>query len=243
VFNEFDASYSADSLTVTIDPGEAYVDGWLARDVATDVDLAVDTGGQTVVIGWDPDAIYDDQQHNIRDEADTVIVGLEDNVDPTHPSIEIWTFDTDVYGVITAEDNRDIGPELTENIVGRRAIDYRDIAVDTPERLPIAELNDGESIELAIPIDDGQKIEVYRWGAFDASDGTVPTGLYVELLDGTDTVQESANTPDKQNREFPIASHENTSGSISVFNLRAKNDTGSSLDGPGVGSHFGFVVV
>ena len=26
-FNEFDASYSADSLTITIDPGEAFVDG------------------------------------------------------------------------------------------------------------------------------------------------------------------------------------------------------------------------
>lgn len=60
-FNEFDATYSADSLTITIDPGEAFVDGWLARDEPTDIDLATNDAGQKVVIGWNPDVIYDDQ--------------------------------------------------------------------------------------------------------------------------------------------------------------------------------------
>ena len=60
-FNEFDAAYSADSLTITIDPGEAFVDGWLARDEPTDIDLATNDAGQKVVIGWNPDVIYDDQ--------------------------------------------------------------------------------------------------------------------------------------------------------------------------------------
>jgi len=50
-FNEFDATYSADSLTITIDPGEAFVDGWLARDVATEIVLDGDTTGHTIVIG------------------------------------------------------------------------------------------------------------------------------------------------------------------------------------------------
>lgn len=241
-FSEFDATFAANSLTVTIDPGEAFVDGWLARDVTTDIDLAVDTNDQTVVVGWDPDAIYDDQQHDVRDEADTVIVALEADVDPTHPTVEILTFDTDANGVTNVEDHRDIGPAIGENLVGRTAIDYRDIVVDTPERLPIAELNDGESIELSIPVGDGETLKIYRWGAFDASDGTAPTGLNVELLDGVDTVQASVNTTDEENRELPVASYENNSGSMSVFNLRAKNDTGSVLDAPGVGSHFGFVV-
>lgn len=33
-FNEFDAAYAVDSLTVTIEPGEAFVNGWIARDTA-----------------------------------------------------------------------------------------------------------------------------------------------------------------------------------------------------------------
>lgn len=242
-FNEFDASYSDNSLTVTISPGEAFVDGWLARDVTTDISLDPDTNGQTVVVGWDPDTIYDEQQHDVRDEADRVILALENSVGLTNPVVEIWTFDTDTNGVVNATDHRDIGPELGENLAGQRAIDYRDIVVDTPDQLPIAELADGESIELAIPVDVGETLEVYRWGAFDAADGTAPTGLTIELLDGVDTVQAFANTADEQNREVPVASYENNSGSMSVFNLRAKNDTGGTLDTPGVGSHFGYVVV
>jgi len=70
---EFDATYSGDSLAVTIVLGEAFVDGWLARDVTTDITLDVDTDRQTIVIGWGLDAIYDDQQHDVRDEADRVI--------------------------------------------------------------------------------------------------------------------------------------------------------------------------
>jgi hypothetical protein len=241
-FNEFDAAHTADSLTVTIGPGEAFVNGWIARDVSTDIKLEADTLEQTVVIGWDPDAIYDDQQHATRDEADTIIVENKNNADLMHPTVEIWTFDTDTNGVTNSTDHRDIGPELGENIVGRTAIDYRDIVVDNPERLPLVELNDGESVELAIPVDDGETLEVYRWGAFDASDGTTPTGLDVELLDGTDTIQASANTIDEQDRAFPITAYKNNSGSMSVFNLRTKNDTGGTLDAPGVGSHFGYLV-
>jgi hypothetical protein len=241
-FNEFDATYSADSLTISIDPGEAFVDGWLARDVKTDIDLAADTNDQAVVLGWDPDAIYDDQQHASRDEADKTIVGIKNDVDPMHPTVEIWMFDTDANGVTNATDHRDIDPEFGENLVGRTAIDYRDIVVDTPNRVPIAELNHGESIELAIPVDDGETLEVYRWGAFDASDGMAPAGLDVQLLDGTDNVQATSGTSDEQDRYLPVASYKNNSGSMSVFNLRAKNDTGSVLDTPGVGSHFGYVV-
>jgi len=242
-FNEFDATFAADSLTVSIDPGEAFVDGWIARDVATNIDLAGDTQEQTIVVGWDPDAIYDDQQHETRDEADRVIVALEEDVDPTHPTNQIWTFDTDANGVTNAADHRDIGPELSEDLVGSRSIDYRDFVVDNPERLPITELNDGESIEIPIRVNEGDTVEVYRWGAFDASNAIAPTGLDVELLDGSDTVQTSENTSNTENGQTPVASYENTSGEPSVLKLRAKNTTGDAIDNPGVGVCFGFVVV
>ena len=238
VFNEFDATYAADSLTVTIDPGEAFADGWLARDVASDVDLAADTAEQTIVVGWDPDAIYDDQQHDVRDEADRVIVELKSNVDATHPVVEIWEFDTDGSGVIEARNLRDVGVAIDASTLERSSL-----VVDDPQRLPIAELADGESIELPIPVADGETLKVYRWGAFDVSDGTAPTGLDVELLDGSDTVQVSANTADDQNTDIPVASYENRSGTKSVFKLRAINQTGSNMRSPGVGCHFGFQVV
>jgi hypothetical protein len=225
-FNEFAASHTASSLTVTIDPGEAFVDGWLARDVATDIDLAADTIEQTIMIGWDPDAIYDDQQHDTRDEADRVIVDLKSNVDSTYPVVAIWEFDTDETGVVSARDVRTIG-----QAIDARTIDGGTLAAENPDRLPIAELDDEESIE------------VYRWGAYDISDATAPTGLDVELLDGSDTVQASTNTVDDEDDENPLAEHTNGSGTTQAFKLRAINETGDAIDNPGVAAHFGFRVV
>jgi hypothetical protein len=242
-FNEFDATYSGDSLTVTIDPGEAFVDGWLARDEPTDIDLAVDTSEQTIVLGWNPDAIYDDQQRDTRDEADQVILALESDADPVSPTVDIWTFETDTDGVTNAEDQRDIGPELSQNLAGRTAIDYRELVVDSPERLPITELDDGESIEIPVRIEDGETLEVYRWGAHSVNNTESTTGLNVELLDGADNIQVSANTADDFDSLTPVASYENTSGDIEVVKLRVKNDTGTLLDDPGVAAYFGYLVV
>lgn len=124
-FNEFSASYTADSLTVTIDPGEAFVDGWLARDIATEIDLSADTNEQVIVIGWDPDAIYDDQQHNTRDEADRVIVDLKNNVDTTHPTVAAWEFNTDGSGVSNVSDRRTIGRDLNaERLAGKSHVEH-----------------------------------------------------------------------------------------------------------------------
>ena len=118
--------------------------------------------------------------------------------------------------------------------------------VDDPDRYQAAELSDGDSHEVPIQVPDGATLAVYRWGAYDADDGTAPTGLDVELLDGGDTVQASANTTNTQDVDTPVASYENTSGSESVFVLRAKNDTGAPIgDGEnerGVGMHFGYVI-
>jgi len=199
-FNEFDATYSADSLTVTIDPGEAFVDGWLARDEPTDVDLAADTVGQQVVVGWDPDAIYDDQQHDTRDEADRVIVGLESNVDATYPVVVVWEFDTDDIGVVDARDIRTIGQVIDASIIRGGTL-----AVDNPARLPIAELADSDSIELAIPTTNNELLEIYRWGSFDASTGSAPDGLYCDLLDGSDMLHARETKVNSQESSQPIA--------------------------------------
>lgn len=123
------------------------------------------------------------------------------------------------------------------------AVDLPAVVVDHPDRPPIAELADTESIEIPIRVPDGSTLEVYRWGAFDVSDGSVPTGLAVELLDGADTVQASAETANSQDKSAPVASHANGSGTVSIFKVRAYNGTGGGLNTPGVGCAFGFRVV
>lgn len=133
--------------------------------------------------------------------------------------------------------------DLLAQQVDDAAIDMASVVVEDPQPLPLAELSDGESIEIGVVVDDGETLEVYRWGAYDVFDGTAPTGLDVELLDGDDTVQASANTVNDQDKTTPVASQENTSGSQSVFKLRAKNDSGNAIEDPGVGAHFGYVVV
>jgi hypothetical protein len=242
-FNEFDATYAADSLTVSIDPGEAFVDGWLARDVATGIDLAADMNDQVVVIGWDPDAIYDDQQHDTRDEADRVIVDLEKNVSEMSPTVVVWEFDTDNNGVTNVTDHRKIGRDLdVSRLVGKTRVEH---LVDSPNgHPPVALLEDGESIEITVVVPDRQTLKVYRWGVYKITDGTAATGLEVQLLDGGDTVQTSSNTTDTESIDpaSPVTSYTNASGSPSVFKLRANNATGNNYTTDGVGSHFAYIV-
>lgn len=242
-FNEFDATYAVDSMTVTIGPGEAFVDGWLARDVATDIELATDTADQTVVIGWDPDAIYDDQQHAIRDEADRVIVNLERNVDETHPNVAVWEFDTDGTGVTNVTDRRTVGQDLdAKRLTGKSRVEH---LVDSPNGTPpIALLEDTESVEITVVVPDGETLKVYRWGVYNIANGTAPTGLRAELLDGGDTVQANENTTDTESTDpaSPVVSHTNSSGSPSVFKLRAYNATGNNYTIDGVGGHFSYIV-
>jgi hypothetical protein len=237
------------------------VDGWLARDEPTDITLDADTAGQTIVIGWDPDAIYDDQQHTVRDEADRIIINRESAVTEPHPFSPIWSFDTDGTGVTLASDLRSVGPTMAainstydtdgsgaidtigSHVVTTEEIDLRSVVVEQPDRLPIVELRDGESIEIPVAVDAGEVLKVYRWGVFDVSTHSAPSGLTVELLDGDDNVQVSASTADERDSVSPVASVENTSGTLSIFKLRAKNETGAPIDDPGVGSHFGYRVV
>jgi hypothetical protein len=115
--------------------------------------------------------------------------------------------------------------------------------VENVTRRPIAQLEGAESYEIPIRVADTETLEVYRWGAYDVSTGGAPTGLDVELVDGSDTVQTAANTANSQNAVSPVASYQNASGSLSVFKLRANNTSGSDIVSPGVGMHFAWVVV
>lgn len=109
-YAEFNASYSSTSLDVTIEAGEAFIKGWLARDTQTTITLDDFTDGQTVVLAWDADAVYDDSIHADREEADRVIITREADLPTTPvPYIPIWEFDTDGDGVIDAVDRRDVG--------------------------------------------------------------------------------------------------------------------------------------
>lgn len=98
----FTVSSSSSSLTVTIDTGEAFIDGkWCARDTTTSVSLASGTDNQTVYAGW-PAA-----------SGDTMIVGLDTAFPPEHGRVPIWTFDTDGSGVTREVNERDTDPNLS----------------------------------------------------------------------------------------------------------------------------------
>jgi len=166
-----------------------------------------------------------------------VVIDRREQIGPLKPTLAIWEFDTDASGVVAARDLRSIGSEIRPD-----ALDLPRLLVAQPDRLPIVALDNGESVEIPITLSNGAVLEVYRWGAYDVTDGSAPTGLVCELVDGTDTIQITENTVDSQDTVTPVASHENTSGSSSVFKLRAKNTTGATLDSPGVGCHFGYRV-
>lgn len=135
------------------------------------------------------------------------------------------------------------GTGLTGGSGSPLSIDEPQRLVERPTRPPLAVLEDTESVEIPVRVPNGSTLEVYRWGAYDASSGSAVTGLDVELLDDGDVVQASANTANSEDTTNPVTTHTNSSGTVSVFKLRAYNGTGGVLETPGVGAHFGFRVV
>lgn len=120
--------------------------------------------------------------------------------------------------------------------------DRASFLVDSPNgHIPNAVLDNGESAEITVPVPDGETLTVYRWGAYKVSDGTTPTDLDVELKDGSDTVQATANTGNTENTSG-VASQTNSSGSLSIFKLAVANDTDSTISDPGVAAFFGYEV-
>ncbi|WP_254535241.1 hypothetical protein [Halomarina litorea] len=120
-------------------------------------------------------------------------------------------------------------------------VDRVQAVIDNPDPLPVSRLKDTQSVEIAVPVPNGDTITVYRWGAFDASTGSAPTGLSAELVDDSDTVVASAETSDAW-AHSGVASWTNNTGSFGVAKVRANNETGSDLTSPGVGGQFGFLV-
>jgi hypothetical protein len=107
----FDITHSATSLTVTVGPGEAFVDGWCCRDEPTDITL--DTNSTTeIAVGWNPDAVYDPNTDADRDAADATIVDIAGSVPDVHPTVVAWTVETDGSGVVSAERVASVGAEI-----------------------------------------------------------------------------------------------------------------------------------
>ncbi len=225
--NAFAESHGGASFDVTIDPGEAFVWGaWLGKDTQTTVTVAASTADQTIYVGWD------------RNDNDDVIIGLASAFDSATEDedmkIPLYDVDTDGSGVTAVTDRRAFtSPARIRELV--------DAPNGTP---PNALLEDTESVEITVAVPDGETLKVYRWGAYEVGGGTAPAGLQAQLLDGGDTVQASENTVDTESTDpaAPVASHTNSSGSASIFKLRANNATGNAYTTNGVGSHFAYIV-
>lgn len=121
-------------------------------------------------------------------------------------------------------------------------VDSAQRLIDSPNGTPpTALLEDGDALEISVPVADSETLTVYRWGGYLIADGTAPTNLDVQLLDGSDTVQASANTSNNSSTTG-VASHTNTSGTQSIFKLRVNNATGTNYTTDGVGGVFGYEV-
>lgn len=106
--NAFDQSSASDSMTVTIQTGEAYVGGaWLGIDTTTDVTLDASTDNQEIAVG---------PQYQT---SDGIRIDLVQNFTAEEDAHVIWEFWTDSTGVTDFENRRNIGkPDIarrTEN--------------------------------------------------------------------------------------------------------------------------------
>jgi hypothetical protein len=100
--NAFDLTSNRTSLDVTVDPGEAFVGGWVARDVPTTLTLPQSSTVE-IVVGWNPDAIFDPNTDPNRDAADEAIVDLARDVTEPYPLLPVWRAKTDTSGVFERE--------------------------------------------------------------------------------------------------------------------------------------------
>jgi len=120
--NAFDLTSSSNSLDVTVDPGEAFIGGWLVRDVATSLSLPASSTVE-IVVGWDADAIYDPNTDPNRDAADEVIVDLARNISAPYPLLTVWRVKTDGSGVFEQQRVAPLGPD-TSSVGETLAINY-----------------------------------------------------------------------------------------------------------------------
>jgi len=110
----FSLTTSSSSLDVTVAPGEAFVSGWVCRDVSTTLALPANSTVD-IVVGFDPDAIFDPQVDADRDAADETVVDLAGNVDATTPTTTVHQLTTDGSGVTSNERVATVGSSASVN--------------------------------------------------------------------------------------------------------------------------------
>lgn len=85
---------------VTLNAGEGYVAGWLARDRTTTRTLPA-SATTTIYLGYDAGAILNDGQ--APNESDNIIIGPDSAFDAGDPRTPLYTFTTDGSGILSAE--------------------------------------------------------------------------------------------------------------------------------------------
>jgi len=139
VLDAFSLTTSATSLDVTVAPGEAFVSGWVCRDVSTTLPLPTNSTVD-IVVGFDPDAIFDPQVDADRDAADETVVDLAGNVDTTTPTTVAHRVSTDGSGVTSTERIARVGSSIqTESLSATDALRnprFQTLA-DVPNDIPV----------------------------------------------------------------------------------------------------------
>jgi len=135
----FSLTTSATSLDVTVAPGEVFVSGWACRDVSTTLTLPANSTVD-IVVGFDPDAIFDPQVDADRDAADETVVDLAGNVDATTPTAVAHRVSTDGSGVTSSERIARVGSSVqAESLSATGALRnprFQTLA-DVPNDLPV----------------------------------------------------------------------------------------------------------
>ena len=186
-----------------------------ADEKIQDVVDALLVGGSNITLTYD-------------DGADTLTIDGESGTGVSNNGTTVVSETTDI----------NFGSNVTASDDGDGTATVQSLGIDSPKVFTRAELEDTESIEHDIPVNDTETLTIYRWGVHRTSDDTAPTGLDVELVDAGDTVQTAANTVDNENSNG-ITSLSNSSGSLSIYTIRLYNGTGSTEE---VAGHFAYIV-
>lgn len=173
------------------------------------------------------------------------ITGVSANDHHTEPTAGTGIVDEadNQFGIATGGVGKS---QIATDAVGKDEFDAAEYVIDNPNvTLPLTALEDGESIEKFIEIDDGETLNIYYASALkrDSSisgGSTGLSGLTVEVLD-TDDVVVKSNIGRVQDPGGWF-SYTNNSGGREHYGLRISNGTGSPIDSPGAFGNFGVVV-
>lgn len=126
VLNGF-AHASTSGLDVTIDPGEAYVGGWLCRDTSTTVTLPA--GEPTIIyVGYDSSAVLSDGQAPA--DSENIIIGPGQDFANEDPMVPLYEFMTDDTTVTSVTDYRILQKPLEIDHTNGRVVSRLDHQVD-----------------------------------------------------------------------------------------------------------------